>query len=159
MITNIVILSHEHEAVFVAELVQHLKSSPLKNSIMVFSTADILASDGTDILDAELQKANIAMVVLSSQYLSDDILSELRNIAIEMHEADKLETLQILARSVYVEIIKTKKPLKMIPLEGTLASQTNRDVIYVQVIDFVLDKIELIKLKIEVMRLMKELGK
>ncbi len=161
MVTNIIILSHEHEAQYVAEIVDHIASNVQhEHDISVFMNGSILASDEVKDLAKELEKAQIAMIVISSSFLSDDILYELRKRAIELHEVEKLEAVQIIARTVYAYEPNppAKRKLKTIPPSGTAFTlHPDRNEVYVQIIDFILDKIEIIKLKVTVLKLQKAL--
>jgi len=149
--TNIIILSHENEWKYVKELLIHLESS-LPEDVNIFSMKDIAPSDESiNKLWNELQSAHMVLAVISSHFLADDILHRLRQDAIELHNKDMLEAVQILARSVYNPQVASKREIKLLP-KVPLSTHQDRDAAYTQIVDFVLDKIDLIKIKYELLR-------
>lgn len=145
-ITNMLILSHEREYKYVQELLAHFAHN-LPADVHIFSMKDIVASDErVKSLCSELKYAHVAIVVISSSFLADELLYQLRLDAISMHDANILEAVQILARSVVTIETKAKRYIKTIPTEP-LATHTNRDLAYSQIVDFVIDKIDILKLK------------
>ena len=152
-LTNVLILSHEKEVVYVEELLIHMQHN-LPEDVRIFSMGDIAASDERiDVLCSELKQAHIAIVVMSSNLIADDVLYNLHQCAIQMHDAEKIETIQILARSVYFTTPKNQRPIKTIPLRAlSMYDNDERDIIYLQIIDFIIDKIDIIKLKLQVLK-------
>ncbi len=149
--THIIILSHEKEWKYVNELLTHLESS-LPEDVTVFSMKDIMPNDESiNKLWNELQSAHIVMAVISSNFLADDLLYRLRQDAIELHNKDMLEAVQILARSVYNPKIASKREIKLLP-KVPLSTNQDRDAAYAEIVDFILDKIDLIKIKYELLR-------
>ena len=149
-ITNLLILSHEKEYKYVKELLVHFASN-LPADVRIFSMIDIAAADERiKVLCSELEQAHVAIAVISSSFLADDLLYKLRRDAITMHDADILEAVQVLARSVVTTETKAKRAIKTIP-STPLATQTDRDFAYAQIVDFIIDKIDIIKLKYDLL--------
>ena len=145
-LTNLLILSHEKEYKYVNELLTHFAHN-LPEDVHIFSMGDISASDErAKMLCSELKQAHIAIAVISSSFLADDLLYKLRQDAVNMHDANILEAVQILARSVVTAETKATRPIKTIPLTP-LATLSDRDFAYSQIVDFVIDKIDIIRLK------------
>ena len=145
-LTNLLILSHEKEYKYVKELLTHFAHN-LPEDVRIFSMGDIAASDERiDVLCSELKQAHIAIAVISSSFLADDLLYKLRQDAVNMHDANILEAVQVLARSVVMTDTKATRPIKTIPLTP-LATLSDRDFAYSQIVDFVIDKIDIIRLK------------
>lgn len=145
-ITNLLILSHEKEYKYVQELLAHFAHN-LPVDVRIFSMKDIAAADERiSVLCSELKQSHVAISVISSSFLADDLLYQLRLDAITMHDANILEAVQVLARSVVMAETKAKRAIKTIP-STPLATQTDRDFAYSQIVDFVIDKIDIIRLK------------
>ena len=145
-LTNLLILSHEKEYKYVKELLTHFAHN-LPEDVRIFSMGDISAIDErVKLLCSELKQAHITIAVISSSFLADDLLYKLRQDAINMHDANILEAVQVLARSVVMADAKATRPIKTIPLTP-LATLSDRDFAYSQIVDFVIDKIDIIRLK------------
>ncbi len=145
-ITNLLILSHEKEDKYVKELLAHFARN-LPAEVRIFSMSDIAAADERiSVLCSELKQSHVAISVISSSFFADDLLFQLRQDAIRMHDADILEAVQILARSVVTTETKAKRHIKTIP-STPLAMHADRDFAYAQIVDFIIDKIDIIRLK------------
>ena len=144
-VTNIVILSHEKEHSFVEEIKQHLRSA--YSSIFVFNIADI-QSDEEPILriNEELHRSQVSLILISSHLMADDVLLKIRKLAIELHDEDKLETIQILIKSVYDYGVESKRKVYTVP-EIPIIQIKDKDSAYTEIIRFIFDKAENIILK------------
>ena len=152
LLTNILILSHEKEEIYVDELLTHLQHNTPED-VRIFSIKSLMASDErVTALWQELENAHVSVVVASSNLIADDVLYKLHQAAIEMYDGEKIELLQILARSVY-SLPKSKRTITTIPLRAlSMYEKDQRDIIYLQAIDFIIDKIDIIKLKFQVLK-------
>lgn len=148
--TKILILSHEKDNKYLLELLEHLQVS-LKD-VKIFTGKEILPSENkVDKLWQELNSSNILLTIISSHYYADDLLFKLHSLGMEMHDSNILEAVQIIARSVYPHPSNTTRPVKAIP-KTPLANLKNRDEAYSEIVEFVLDKIELIKTHYELLK-------
>ncbi len=144
-VTNLVILSHEKEYSFVEEIKQYLRSAD--SSITVFNITDV-QSDEEPILriTEEMNKSQVSIILISSNLMADDLLLSIRKLAIDLHDEDKLEAIQVLIRSVYDHSTESKRKIYTIP-ETPISHIKDRDTAYNEIIRFILDKAELIMLK------------
>ena len=148
--TKILILAHEKEYKYVDELLRHLEVC-LPEDVSIFSGDEILPDQSkADKLWQELNSSNVVLTIISSHYLADDLLYRLHQLAMELHDEKILEAIQIIARSVYNNT-KTKRQVKSLP-KIPLATAKNRDEAYSEIVEFVLDKIELIKTHYELLK-------
>ena len=149
--TKILILSHEKEYKYVAELLRHLEVS-LPEDVSIYSGDEILPDENkADKLWQELNSSNIVLTIISSHYLADDLLYRLHQLAMELHDEKILEAIQIIARSVFALTPNTKRAVKSLP-KTPLAKSKNRDGDYSEIVGFVIDKIEVIKTHYELLK-------
>ena len=92
-VTNLVILSHEKEYSFVEEIKQYLRSAD----------------------SSEMNKSQVSIILISSNLMADDLLLSIRKLAIDLHDEDKLEAIQVLIRSVYDHSTESKRKIYTIP--------------------------------------------
>lgn len=149
--TNIVLLAHEKESEYLEELLVHLKTS-MPKGVTIFSMKDILpGEESLKRLYEEFIGAEIVMVLISSNFLWDNILHELRDYAIYLHDADRLELIQVLARSVHDYGTNSVRAIKTLP-KSPLSTEIDKHTAYAGIVSFVLDKIDIIRLKSEIIK-------
>lgn len=149
--TKILILSHEKEYKYVVELLRHLEVA-LPEDVSIYSADEMLPDESkADKLWQELNSSNIVLTIISSHYLADDLLYKLHQLAIDLHDEKILEAIQIIARSVFAPTPKTKRVVKSLP-KTPLSTSKNRDEAYSEIVEFVIDKIEVIKIHYELLK-------
>lgn len=148
--TKILILSHERDNKYMLELLGHLKIS--LPDVTIYNGDEVLPSENkADKLWQELNSSNIVLTIISSHYLADDLLYKLHQLAIDLHDEKILEAIQIIARSVFAPARKSKRAIKSLP-KTPLSTSKNRDEAYSEIVEFIIDKIEVIKTHYELLK-------
>ncbi len=139
---KIIFLCHETDEAIEMKLRKHLSTY----DYFEFHS-NLTPTPGEDILNIKsvLNIAHIVIIILSVDFMYDNFLAQLRKRAIIKYKQNKIELVQILARHMLMEEVIISG-IKTIP-ESPLATHKDPDAAYIFVVQIIIDKIDIARLK------------
>lgn len=139
---KIIFLCHETDEAIEMKLRKHLSTY----NYFEFHS-NLTPTPGEDILNLKsvLNIAHIVIIILSVDFMYDNFLAQLRKRAIIKYKQNEIELVQILARHMLMEEVIISG-IKTIP-ESPLATHKDPDAAYIFVVQIIIDKIDIARLK------------
>lgn len=139
---KIIFLCHETDEAIEMKLRKHLSTY----NYFEFHS-NLTPTPGEDILNIKsvLNIAHIVIIILSVDFMYDNFLAQLRKRAIIKYKQNEIELVQILARHMLIENVIISG-VKTIP-ESPLATHKDPDAAYIFVVQIIIDKIDIARLK------------
>ena len=139
---TIIFLCHETDEAIEMKLRKHLSTY----NYFEFHS-NLTPIPGEDILNFKsvLNIAHIVIIILSVDFMYDNFLAQLRKRAIIKYKQNEIELVQILARHMLMEEVIISG-VKTIP-ESPLATHKDPDAAYIFVVQIIIDKIDIARLK------------
>lgn len=139
---KIIFLCHETDEAIEMKLRKHLSTY----NYFEFHS-NLTPTPGEDILNitSVLNIAHIVIIILSVDFMYDNFLAQLRKRAIIKYKQNEIELVQILARHMLMEEVIISG-VKTIP-ESPLATHKDPDAAYIFVVQIIIDKIDIARLK------------
>lgn len=139
---KIIFLCHETDEAIEMKLRKHLSTY----NYFEFHS-NLTPTPGEDILNIKsvLNIAHIVIIILSVDFMYDNFLAQLRKWAIIKYKQNEIELVQILARHMLMEEVIISG-VKTIP-ESPLATHKDPDAAYIFVVQIIIDKIDIARLK------------
>lgn len=139
---KIIFLCHETDEAIEMKLRKHLSTY----NYFEFHS-NLTPTPGEDILNIKsvLNIAHIVIIILSVDFMYDNFLAQLRKRAIIKYKQNEIELVQILARYMLMEEVIISG-VKTIP-ESPLATHKDPDAAYIFVVQIIIDKIDIARLK------------
>lgn len=139
---KIIFLCHETDEAIEMKLRKHLSTY----NYFEFHS-NLTPTPGEDILNIKsvLNIAHIVIIILSVDFMYDNFLAQLRKRAIIKYKQNEIELVQILARHMLMEEVIISG-VKTIP-ESPLATHKDPDAAYIFVVQIIIDKIDIARLK------------
>ncbi len=139
---TIIFLCHETDEAIEMKLRKHLSTY---NYFEFHSNLTPTPGEDILIIKSVLNIAHIVIIILSVDFMYDNFLAQLRKRAIIKYKQNKIELVQILARHMLMEEVIISG-IKTIP-ESPLATHKDPDAAYIFVVQIIIDKIDIARLK------------